>query len=93
MSCDWDVYCKTCDDAQGIPNANHREDLMWVLVKHAAAIAGLAALLDDDPWCTIELRFGEYQSIDPRWFAKHLGHELVAIDEYGREGTNGPKPL
>jgi hypothetical protein len=91
MSCDWDVYCKTCHDALGLQDMNHNEILMWCLVRHATAIALLQPLMVEDPSCLIELKAGKWNVIHPSWFAEHLGHELVAIDEYGREGTNKPK--
>jgi hypothetical protein len=93
MSCDWDVYCKTCHEGHGFQNMNHAESLMWCLVRHSAAIAALQSLMFDDPSWSIEFKAGQWNTIRPSWFAEHLGHELVALDEYGRESTHKPKPL
>lgn len=60
---------------------------MWLLIDHASDIAGLRPLLVDERCCNqleLECYCGR---IDVNWFAQHLGHELVAMDEYGREGT------
>lgn len=95
MSCDWDVYCKTCKSHCGIPDANHRLEEMRMLIKHRHAVASLVVLKD-------ELQFGWLdfevcgRSIDIAWFALHCDHELVPMDEYGYEDgacekwTEGP---
>jgi hypothetical protein len=85
MSCDWNVYCRTCDETvTGFSGANHREDFMHRLIRHAEAIAGLVPFLDDaQSWEEVELN-APWGLIRPQAFKRHLGHELVPQDEYGR---------
>ena len=84
MSCDWNIYCKTCDSIHEFNDANHRRDLMVVLITHASAIAGLYTLLQDNgTWVDIELKC-YYGTIDVGWFHTHHTHELFPIDEYRR---------
>lgn len=87
MSCDWHVHCVDCNETHRFDDANHRDDLMRLLIKHADAIAAVAPLLAD-PEARERLEFKTYYgSIDADWFAKHRGHQLRAIDEYGRLDT------
>jgi hypothetical protein len=83
MSTDWDVYCRTCNDGHGFSDANHQDELMHILIDHAAAIAALAPLVADQRYYTIELRTS-WGTVSPDWFAQHLGHDLVARSEYGQ---------
>jgi hypothetical protein len=86
MSTDWNIKCVDCDEIHHFDDANHQDDRMLLLIKHADAIAALAELsteLGDQ----LNFRLGYsgcYGSIDPAWFRKHLGHNLMPIDEYGR---------
>jgi len=85
MSTDWHVHCRDCKETFTFNDANRMSEVMASLCKHAAAIAALAPLLREQP---NDLMFavgysGNYGSIDPAWFAKHLGHRLVPISEYG----------
>ena len=61
---------------------------MHVLIKHAPSIAGLAPLVEETSafplMPDVEFQLGSYGRIRPDWFTKHLGHDLVPIDEYGR---------
>lgn len=82
MSTDWNVYCKTCDETHRFCDANHEVKLMRALVKHASSIVGLAPLLADPNAYGIEFRC-YYGPIDPEWFKRHTGHELIPISEYG----------
>lgn len=84
MSCDWDVRCVTCGDNHGFHDANHCEDLMLSLCKRAEAIAALVPLIATSRYGEIELRVGSYGAVDVRWFARHAGHQLSPVDEYGR---------
>lgn len=86
MSTDWNIRCRDCDEVHGFDDANHREDLMAVLIEHAAAIAALAPLLKATSSIAsdVELRT-PWGAVDVDWFAKHLGHRLVPHDEYGRD--------
>ena len=83
MSCDWNVYCVTCDSEHRFSDANHQEDLMRTLVRHAKAIGALKELMSDGGW---SIEFGTYYGpIDVVWFAEHSGHALTIRDEYGRK--------
>lgn len=89
MSTDWNVHCVDCNDTHRFNDANHMDDLMWTLCKHADVIAGLAPLLAsnrDD----VELRT-YWGRIDADWFAQHKGHKLVPISEYGDLATQCPE--
>lgn len=79
MSTDWNVKCLDCDDVCTFDDANHQDVLMSMLCKHAEAIAALAPLLAS---ACIELRT-DYGPIDATWFARHVGHRLRPISEYG----------
>jgi len=89
MSCDWNVFCRTCNDEHGFDDANHMVDLMFTLIRHADAIAGLTSLLDSTSDVVLKTHYGE---ITAGWFKKHLGHDLVARSEYGdiREVPENP---
>lgn len=56
---------------------------MWLLIDHALAIAALAPLMEADRGGDIQFKANRYGDIDPKWFANHLGHDLVPISEYG----------
>ncbi len=80
MSTDWNVHCVDCNVTHTFNDANHQDQLMAMLCKHSAAIAGLADLLRETPDVEFKTYWG---AIDADWFRKHLGHKLVPIDEYG----------
>lgn len=84
MSCDWNILCLDCKDTHTFNDANHEIELMQILIKHASAIAMLAPLFKDVYWPKIEFKT-LYGEIDPDWFAYHKGHNLIPIDEYGRD--------
>jgi len=52
---------------------------MVSIIESAEAIAALVPLLETE---RVELKT-RYGYIDPKWFKKHLGHELVPRSEYG----------
>lgn len=81
MSTDWNVHCLDCADTHGFNDANWCDADMAVICKHAAAIANLAPLLSETTMMiTLHTAYGR---IEPSWFAKHAGHRLVPINEYG----------
>jgi hypothetical protein len=90
MSCDWDIYCRTCGDNHGFNDANHRENLMWLLISHAKEIASLASLEADPSSACLEIKC-LYGRVSPEWFKNHLGHDLVPRSEYGDFGTQEVK--
>lgn len=81
MSTDWHVHCVDCNDTHTFDDANHMDTTMAALCKHAAAIAALAPLLAECSTVTLAVEY--HGRIDAAWFAKHLGHRLVPISEYG----------
>lgn len=86
MSCDWHIKCVDCDDVHRFDDANHQDDLMRLIIRHASAIAGLAALRAEDVQGDVEIWI-YYGQIDIGWFATHHTHQLKPIDEYGRLDT------
>jgi hypothetical protein len=82
MSTDWNIKCLDCDDTHYFNDANHRDREMAILVKHSKVISALAPLEEEFGY-SLSLSFGGYGEVDVRWFAKHAGHRLVPINEYG----------
>lgn len=82
MSTDWNVHCLDCKDTHYFSDANWRDDDMALICKHAGAIAAMAPLIAGANLINIEISTS-YGRIDADWFAKHLGHNLVPISEYG----------
>ena len=56
---------------------------MLSLIKHADSIAALAELQSGGDF-EIRWTYGEYGRVDAMWFRRHLRHNLIPIDEYGR---------
>lgn len=88
MSTDWNIYCVDCGETLKFNDANHIDKEMRVLCKHAAAIAALAPMfqeMKEVAWngMCLSLPYGSYGSVEPDWFARHLGHRLRPINEYG----------
>lgn len=83
MSEDWNIYCRDCRDTHYFSDANHQVELMRGLIKHSDVIAGLQPLMADHGEY-ITFSAGHYGHIDVGWFAKHRGHALVAVSEYGK---------
>jgi hypothetical protein len=81
--------CRKCRDKYARENFDrlqtwrkNYEEEMFAIIRHASAIAGLATLLEVT---NVQLQLGYHNgSIDAVWFAKHLGHDLIPRDEYGR---------
>ena len=92
MSTAYGLRCKTCNKDSGY--GTRHPTLLDNLVNLGPQIK---ALLDKDTDSLIELQAspgygfewweeeGQSTSIY-RWIARHVGHTLVIIDEYGREG-------
>lgn len=89
MSCDWDVRCIDCNECAGIDNANHEEGLMRVLIARSNSLADLATIENDEGIYLLELRINSYY-VDLGFFAKHRGHHLRPVDEYGLFDTPCP---
>lgn len=85
MSCDWDIYCRTCNESHEFLDANHQEDLMWLLIAHSKEIAALDPLINNSRF-EVQLKCF-YGYVRPEWFVKHMGHDLVPRNEYGEFST------
>jgi hypothetical protein len=81
MSADWHVHCLDCNDTQTFDDAHHMQGTMAALCKNAEAIAALVPLIRDGGALGLEVR--NHGEVDTQWFAQHLGHRLVPINEYG----------
>jgi hypothetical protein len=84
VSCDWNIKCLDCNDVHTFSDANHEDALMRFLIKYADGIAALGDMFADPEFhhhC-IDFRVS-YGRIEADWFRKHLGHNLLPIDEYG----------
>lgn len=82
MSTDWNVHCVDCKSTHHFSDANHQDELMLALCRHAEAIAALLELQKEARF-DIQLRT-LWGDVDIAWFREHLGHQLLPIDEYGR---------
>lgn len=85
MSNHWDIRCLTCGVDHWIDD--HKVIVMEAMIRHRAAIAALADLLDELMICTsvyVDLRLSDYGEVDPRWFRDHAEHLLRPVDEHGR---------
>ncbi len=96
MSCDWNVHCVTCRDTEGvIYDANHAEPDIWELIRVAPALAAIGVASDElaplsstlERLLRLERDGVAFRNL-AQWFARHQGHELVPIDEYGRTSTD-----
>ncbi len=94
MSCDYDVYCRTCKAALGMEECNHQSEEMAALVALAPALATLARAVaafemaeKTVPKSTVEVRATagwRDQRFNLGWFVIHEGHALTVRDEYGK---------
>ena len=82
MSCDWNIHCVDCNATHEFDDANHQDELMLHICRHADAIASIADLMTGKDGRWIELRTS-YGQIEPAWFKRHMGHNLMPISEYG----------
>lgn len=83
MSRDWHVYCVDCGVTHAFDDANHQDDLMLLLCKHADTLAILSEFMVEALEELVSLRT-PWGDIDCVWFRAHLGHNLRPIDEYGQ---------
>lgn len=103
MSCDWHIICLDCGEANTtygehvhrFNDANHKDEEMWTLIRHADSIAAAADVIAEG----IDIHFSlgshnggfGYGDIDAAWFKRHLGHQLWPINEYGALDTQCQK--
>lgn len=85
MSCSYHIKCLDCDDELRFDNTNHKDDEMRVLIANAGLVADLAPVVRALGGWPAALTLGQnYGEIDTEWFAKHRGHRMQPIDEYGQ---------
>lgn len=81
MSCDWYPYCLTCHESYDMWNCGKPDFILYLIansefiVKIGEFQSGTNVDIEVKSW---------YGLIDPEWFKKHLGHQLVPKNEYGR---------
>lgn len=95
MGTAWHLHCIDCRETHKFDDdANHHEDMMWLLCKHATAIAALAPLVAEAQGeVEIKLPYRCGSAADPAWFARHAAHRLSPIDEYGRLSGQCYRPV
>lgn len=83
MSCDWWVYCRTCDEELSYPSLNHGEDTLTKLIRAAPQIVQIYEISKSVPdnLLTVDVQ-ALHMSFDASWFKKHLGHDMVPRNEY-----------
>jgi hypothetical protein len=77
MSTTWDIRCRTCKDDLGLEE--HGEGGIFDLIAAAKSLAALPAGFG----LSVESDCGSHLDLD--WFRKHAEHDLIPINEYGRE--------
>lgn len=93
MSNHWDILCLDCNEEHGFDSSNHADDAMRAIVRAAPALAAFAATeaLLGETLVDVEVTCSKGR-LRTAWFAKHAGHRLAAVDEYGRvDGTCGKR--
>lgn len=89
MSCKWNVHCLDCNTTKIVGEWTKNDpEAVAALCKHAGVIAALAPVLKD-----VHLTYAGIvlcrkwsnngETIDVEWFARHDGHRLMPINEYG----------
>jgi len=89
MSCDWDVYCRTCDSYMGLSDWNQALDAVRELIAHAPDWVKIWALNQELYHLGLHMERGG-RAVCLEFFHEHASHDLVARNEYGRtDGTCG----
>jgi hypothetical protein len=93
MSERWFIGCADCNDLRGDGGINHGIEEMRALltVRRALAEIGRMEMANADPsCCPLSVVVGsslrsndEGHQLHPRWWAKHDGHTLCVVNEYG----------
>lgn len=82
MSNYWNLACRTCDENHDLSwnNAGEQIQSLIALLPELVKVEPVMRILDENHW-----RFEVQFPFDLAWFAaKHQGHDLIAVDEYGR---------
>jgi hypothetical protein len=94
VSTDWNIRCTLCGETHSFNDANHAVELMRGIIAIARGLAALGHAMAKSgfPYPYSLDVTTSYGSINPAWFAKHDGHPLVPISEYGEiDGTCGKR--
>lgn len=83
MSTRYDIICETCGEILRVCDNNGADEMMLTLCRNADEIAAMADVLDAIGGTVRVEWMRDYETLDVAWFRKHLGHELIPIDEYG----------
>jgi len=80
----YDLLCLDCNEKVGLW-VNHGDKLIHELIKAIPAIAAMGKIM---PSLTINVRdnfglYGEVAQLESGWCAKHEGHRLTSVSEYG----------
>jgi hypothetical protein len=78
MSNNKHILCADCGERHYFESANHATRELTELIRCAERVAALVVLAG----MGLEMRLC-YTGIDPAFFAKHAGHRLVVLSEYG----------
>ena len=97
MSCDWDIYCRTCCEDMGAFNINHGEETLldFLEMRPELEALGLALLRRDAQvderkfpgFTKVEISgFLDYprREFNFRWFGRHAGHNVGLRNEFGQ---------
>jgi len=82
MSTSYFIHCVTCRTTLEYEVSRFEMPLLRTLIRHRAAIAALAPLLEEAQG---DIHLGDdRRGIRVSWFAEHQTHELVVMDEDDR---------
>ncbi len=83
MSRKWNIKCIPCGDALRLGESSDQyEEAAVAIVMATEALAAFGAAL---PGALVAGEtFGLTGSLQAAWFTKHSGHDVVAVDEFGR---------
>ncbi len=84
MSCDFDIRCLDCcgpEDQTGFMDLNWGGDRLLTALKHRAELEASKIFADPEMWWFLDEAYRLGSLV--RFFAKHVGHRLVVVSEYG----------
>ena len=89
MSNYWDIHCADCKEGAGM-SVNHGHDTLAIIVSKIESIIAadlMTRILFDDSGIEVEISHYQIGPMVPfmEFFRNHQGHNLVPVDEYGRE--------
>ena len=93
MSTDWGWRCRTCKYDHTVDGLRQWVAAEAMKLRHELGALGRAMV---ERGALNDYRFasgGSYDAIPLDWFAAHSEHEMVLVDEYGREEHQCSKPV